>query len=314
MSTKTNNFRIGLFVLAAVALFVVGLLAFGARSLFVQKRNFETAIEGAVYGLSVGSRVELRGVPIGKVTHIEFDWNVYPLSRGEYVIVEFEVDYDIAPSFRGDQRRAMVAAEVKKGLRASVKSQGVTGTSILALEYLDLEHNPPPPITYTPRNLYIPSAPGQFTRMLDAIQKSLHNLEELNFAEIGSGVTNTLRSTAQLMEKFNRIDLKTISTDITSLLVELRGAVVEIRETLKAMKLDTVGQNADQLLGSLRETSDKLQIVLDKVGAAPLQDTISDIREAVQTLNGVLLELKQYPSGFILGKPPLPAKSVQPSK
>jgi len=32
----------------------------------------------------------------------------------------------------------------------------------------------------------------------------------------------------------------------------------------------------------------------------------------LQTLNQVLLQLKQYPSGFIFGAPPHPAKSVQP--
>ena len=43
MSAKTNNIRIGLFVLVAVALFIAGLLAFGAKGFFVKKLTYETA-------------------------------------------------------------------------------------------------------------------------------------------------------------------------------------------------------------------------------------------------------------------------------
>ena len=82
MSAKVNNIRIGIFVLVAIFLLVVGLLAFGARSFFAIKTTYETAIVGEVDGLSVGSAVIFRGVPIGKVSLIDFAPNVkYTLSR-----------------------------------------------------------------------------------------------------------------------------------------------------------------------------------------------------------------------------------------
>ena len=65
MPAKNDNVRIGVFVLLGIVLFIAGLLAFGARSYFAPKTYFETAIEGEVSGLSVGSGVQLRGVPIG---------------------------------------------------------------------------------------------------------------------------------------------------------------------------------------------------------------------------------------------------------
>jgi paraquat-inducible protein B len=67
MSAKVNNIRIGIFVLIALFLFIAGLLAFGARSYFAVKSTYETAIVGEVTGLSIGSGVLFRGVPIGKV-------------------------------------------------------------------------------------------------------------------------------------------------------------------------------------------------------------------------------------------------------
>ena len=48
MSAKTNNIKIGIFVLLALALFIAGLLAFGAKSYFAPKTRFETAIPGEV--------------------------------------------------------------------------------------------------------------------------------------------------------------------------------------------------------------------------------------------------------------------------
>jgi ABC-type transporter Mla subunit MlaD len=312
MSAKSHNARIGLFVLGAIALFLAGLLAFGARDLLLPKHKAETAVIGDVYGLSVGARVELRGVPVGKVTMIGFDWNVYPGATNGYVIVEFEVDQKIMPDRPGTERAVLLKSEIRKGLRAVVKNQGVTGISILALEYLNPEQNPIPPIDFTPRNYYIPSAPSQFTRLLESIESSLREIQAINFTAVGEGVTNTLAGIHQLTDKLNEMDLRAIGTNVNELVVQLQGTVAEIRQTIKGMELDRTGRNAGELLSSLRDTNMKLQAVLDKAAASPIQSTVDDIHQAAQTLNDVLIELKRYPSGFIFGEPPPRAKSVEP--
>src|SRR5882672_8281311 len=108
MSAKANHFKIGVFVLAAIALLVIGLMAFGARSFFQKKTTFETAVVGDVYGLSVGSRVELRGVPIGQVTRISFGWVEYPESKHRFIIVEFQVTKEMLPPESGmDMQKAL---------------------------------------------------------------------------------------------------------------------------------------------------------------------------------------------------------------
>jgi len=294
-----------------VLLLVAGVLAFGAKSYFEKKTVFETAMPDEVYGLSVGSRVELRGVPIGKITQINFIWNVYPESKGKMIIVEFEVDQAILPTGRGESTKELAARAAQSGLRAIVKSQGITGTSLLTLELLNPKESPPPEIDYTPKHLYIPSAPGQFTRMLDTIERSLKKVEEFNIAAVNQGISNVLVSTRGVTDKLNDLDVKQISDNANSLLVDLKGTAAQIQQTLKDMKLDAVSTNANALVVGLRETNTKLQTLLDHMGAVPMQATVTDVREAVQTLNAVLLELKQYPSGFIFGKPPQPAKSVQ---
>jgi len=121
MSVKTNNFKLGLFVLAGIALSILAILAFGARTHFQKRTNMETYIDDEVQGLSVGSPVELRGVPVGKVTRINFTWNAYPETNSNYVLVEFEVRDDVSPLPPGEARHEMLQNEIKKGLRARVK-------------------------------------------------------------------------------------------------------------------------------------------------------------------------------------------------
>jgi hypothetical protein len=43
-----------------------------------------------------------------------------------------------------------------------------------------------------------------------------------------------------------------------------------------------------------------------------LNQTLVAARQAIQNMNDVLDELKQYPSGFIFGKPPPRLKELQP--
>lgn len=97
MSMRTNNLKLGVFVLLGVGLLIGGLLAFGARGYFEKRLMFETYISGDVDGLSVGSAVVLRGVRVGKVTRINFTWNEYPAKDESYVIVQFEIREDVHP-------------------------------------------------------------------------------------------------------------------------------------------------------------------------------------------------------------------------
>jgi phospholipid/cholesterol/gamma-HCH transport system substrate-binding protein len=315
MSAKTNNFRIGIFVLAAIVLLVAGLLAFGARSYFQKKTLFETVIDTEVYGLSVGSPVQLRGVPVGKVSDIDFAWNIYPHSKLGYIIVRFEIDGNILPVEPGVAEKELVEGSTRNGLRAVVKSQGITGTSMLALEKLNPTNYPPLAIDFIPKHLYIPSAPAQLTRMLESIEKSLNNFQQFDLATIGQGVSNTLASVTRLVDNMNRVDMQTLSTNANGLMVQVKDLSARIQDTIEGMKLQSVSRNTDELLAGLRETNTKLQTVLDRVNAVPIQQTVGDLHDAVRSLNDVLLKLNQYPSGFFLGEPPAPARNVQaPSK
>src|SRR5580658_4163434 len=137
MSKPINNFKLGLFTLGGLALLVIGLLAFGARSYFQPTSTYETYIEGDVTGLTVGSGVELRGVNVGKVTGIDFSWTEYQMTDPSYIVVQFVMRNDIEPGAPGAAQDELLQAAVNHGLRARIKAKGITGTSVLAIEYVD---------------------------------------------------------------------------------------------------------------------------------------------------------------------------------
>ena len=294
----------------AIALLVGGLLAFGAKSYFTPKTRFETAVEGDVSGLSVGSGVHLRGVPIGSVTRITFSWHAYPGSKSRLLIVEFEVDGDLMPWPPGDLK-GLISQAINGGLRAVVKGQGITGTSLLSLETVDSAPQPPT-LDYKPRYYYIPSAAGQFTRMLEVLEKSLDSLQKVDFGSISQGITNALAGVRQLALKLDKLELEPIATNANALVVEARNTVLKLQETLEELRLEQVSTNANGLLSELRDTNARLQTLLAKLNAVPLQDTFGDLQQTLQSLNDVVVELKRYPAGFFLGEPPIPARAVQP--
>jgi paraquat-inducible protein B len=280
----------------------------------------QTAVPGEVYGLSVGSGVQLRGVPIGKVTQIAFAWSKYPKTKTKFIVVEFEVEGSLLPQPPDVTMKEAVKQATERGLRAIIKSQGITGTSILALEPLDPKAFPPPPIDYEPRHLYVPSAPAQLTRLVDSLDKSLKHLQELDFASIGQSVTNTLSAARDLLVKLDKLDLAKLTTNADDLLVELKQtgaklttAIETVQKTVSNSKLDAVGRKADSLLTELHGTNVKLQAVLDHLGTVPIQQTIANLQEVFQTLDNVLAQLKDYPSGFLFGKPPRPVEGLQPT-
>ena len=313
MNSKNHYIRIGIFVLTGVGILIAGLLAFGARGFFAKKLTYETAIAGEVTGLSVGSTVLLRGVPIGRVSNIEFAPNVYPGSRSDMIVVDFDLNRRLFVETRSAEERAQILRDqVDNGLRAMVKLQGVTGASVLSLERLNPEANPPPILDYNPRHPFIPSAPGQFTRILESIEQSLQNLEKLDFQSIGIGASNTLAETTLLMKRLNQIDLDKTVGKANTLLDNLNSTIGNLNNTVNGMNLEALGTNANNRLVELKDTNIKLQQAIDSIGTAPIAQTLDGLRSTLNTLNEVLLELKKYPSGFFLGPPPLPAKSVKP--
>ncbi|MDB6065077.1 MAG: hypothetical protein JWR26_1285 [Pedosphaera sp.] len=318
MSRRPNDFKIGLFVLIGLGLLVAGLFAFGARSYFVERRVFETYVPGAVQGLSVGSAVKLRGVPIGKVTYIGFIWNEYPEYGTEYVLIRFEVPKDTSLLPPTADMQAVLNREIARGMRARVEGQGITGTSILALEYLDPESNPPLQVPWKPKHFYIPSAPSQFTELLSSVEKTLKKLEKLDLNLTLMQAGKVLVSADHLLTNVDQIDFNKLGKSANALVAELRDSNKRLQSTLaeaqaaiKGTDLPAVGSKTQALEARLDNVAVELQQVLANLDSGNLNETLANAREATEQLKILLGGLKQQPSSILFSKPPPPARSVE---
>jgi len=322
MEVKTNDLKLGMFVLVAFGLLCAGLFAFGAVTYFQRTVLAETYVSGAVDGLTIGAPVTLQGVKVGKVTKIDFSWNVYSESEPRYVIIEFEVRRSIAPGAFGQDIAERIQTQVKRGLRARVNAQGFTGSSLLALEFLRPADYSPPAFPWKPRHLCIPSAPSQFSEVLTSLQQTLQKAAQVDLGSLAGSLQRDLDTADRLMVRFEG-DLGTAEklighldeVNYKELATHANELVTQLHCDLSQMRLGKVSNDADELLVELKGTLHHLDLVVANLDSASLNEALVYVRSATKDLDETLRKLKQYPAGFLLGKPPaalaLPAKPAR---
>lgn len=320
MSRPTNNFKLGIFTLVGLAFLVVALFAFGLRSYLQPTSAYETYIPGDVTGLSVGSPVELRGVTVGKVTGIDFSWIEYELSYPSYIVVHFQMRDNITPRTANVSTNSLLEDAIQRGLRARVKSKGITGTCVLSIEYVDPVENPPAQVPWTPKSTYIPSAPSEFGELISSVQKVLHNVQNLDFTTLNKLLDGDLKSAGNLLDKAGEIDFGALGTNANVLLVDLRGSNAKLKtllqdadDTVNKAQLQKVSADLDTLINQLQDTVTRLEPGLANIDFDALSQTLRSLHRTIDNLNATLSDLKQYPSGFLFGTPPPPVKNVEPS-
>ncbi len=316
MSQKPSQFKIGLFVLAALAMLLTALFAFGVRREFEKKQSFETYVLGDVDGLSVGADVKLKGVHVGEVTKMSFSWIEYPGGRPSCVVISFDVkaSVNLAP--------AVVALDdaVRRGLRAIVKNQGLTGSAILSLEMVDPVKNPPLEYEWKPRSYVIPSAESQLSHIAASVEKTLANLEKLDVERLGAHLDHTLQLADDALRGLGQLDVKRLSQGLNEATSSTRAAALEVRAlardargTLRGMQLEALGRDADRLVLGLQESNARASRLIERLSGIDVQDlnaTLAGTRQAARHLDDAIEELRQYPSGFLLGKEPPPAQGI----
>ena len=318
MSDKAHHFKIGVFVLAGLGLFVGALFALGIGSWFVKGDVFETYIDGGVENLSVGALVKLRGVTIGKVTAISFIDKEQPQYKGQSVLILFEVPRSAGVITATDNVQQMLDTEIARGLRATVQGQGFLGPSLVLLEYLDPQLYPIMPVSWTPKHYYIPSAPSQFAHAFSALEKILLRTEDLDLPELLARTQKLIETANRLVENINRIDFDRLGTNASSLVVELRETnrglqrtLADAQDAIKGADLATVSREAQALEGRLSSAAIELRRVLASVDTVELNASLANIRSASEELSVLLHNLEQRPSSVLFSKPPKPVGSVE---
>ena len=318
MNDQTQKFRIGLFVLGGVAVLLAMLFFFGLSNLFTHRAKVQSFFSESVQGLTVGSAVKYRGVPIGTVTRI-----VIRVSD-KLVQVDMEVAFvNNRVNGRLQQEREFrrfFQAELEQGMRCRLEYTGITG-----LRYIDFDYfatpgeslREPPADARESGVLYIPAVPSSFHDLLEALGTSLERISRVRFEEISDGLERSLSELSGLLadpalkSAINRINdaaenLESGTRTITRVFSENR-----INQFLNLLEKDLQAIDAltRQLITESREakipqSTEAFRNAADAFvdGQGQLANTLEKLNQALDSLRELADYLNQDPSSLLSGK------------
>ncbi len=330
MSVKVNPFKVGAFVLAALALGIVALVVFGSGRLFSQKVPFILYFENSVNGLTVGSPVKFRGVVIGHVRSIHLSLD--SISTVSHVPVIIEVDSDLIRDASGADvdvaDSAFLKKQFAKGLRGSLETESlITGRLYVQLDY---HENVPPPV-FVDREKEHPEIPTVSTGLAEFL-KSLERLDIPRLAEHVTHLTEQLSTTLddlqlrQLSEQasrtlkaaedlINSAEVKTTITSVRQTSDEARQLVSELRGEVKPVVEGVTNTTARAVLAlaDLQKTLEQVRSVVgrDSPLLAQLESTLADLGDTARALRLLSEQLRRNPNSIIFGIKPRESETAK---
>ncbi len=130
-----RNTLVGAFVLGGLILGVAAAVLFGSFNIFSPSIRAVVVFQDSIAGLSIGSPVTFRGVPLGAVDGIGIEYNAKTNVALIPVTVRLEPSRALMEPMNGD-RTSNLEELVKRGLRAELNVQSfVTGQSQIDLDF-----------------------------------------------------------------------------------------------------------------------------------------------------------------------------------
>jgi ABC-type transporter Mla subunit MlaD len=283
MSNKPHYFVIGLFVLVATALGIMGVVFLSNDSLRSPEYFLETYVDESVQGIEVGTPFKFRGVKVGTVSEIKMVSSEYATTKMYVMLRVALTDKEILSDTQSIPGR--VQEQIQKGLRMKLVPQGITGLSFLEAEYFPETEFQPLEIDWEPQYTYIPSTPAVMTLIERSIEHITAEINTLNLGEIGRNIEAI---TSNLNESAIHIE------EITHQAADASDEVVEnIRQA--AANLPDASSNLTETVVSLQE------IIHDS--DRDIEQILVNLRYITDDTRELIRMIKRYP-GMLLSEPP----------
>jgi paraquat-inducible protein B len=253
MSRRANPKLIGAFVVGAVGLLVVGVLALGSlRWFFERPVRVVMLFDGDVNGLTVGAPLAFRGVKLGQVSDVRIK-----VEGGGKIAVYGE----LPPRLLGEDAVTMIRDAVQKGLRAQLDLQSLLTGQL----YVSLKMMPDAPAKLEaadPHAIEIPTVPSALQEWTARVQGLLNKLAALPLDQMITSATGAmegikdLAASPDLHQAIRRAD--GLLADLQVLAREARPMVASITATSDTARgaVTDVAQDLRKLAANLETTSD----------------------------------------------------------
>ena len=333
MLNQRKYFLTGVFVAGALLVLIGTMFFLGLADEFAERVYLVTTFNESVQGLSKGSAVKYKGVPIGQVEQIR-------IMTAERII---RVDMSIDPAAFGgledqsgktpiEKLQDFCREAQKNGLGCRLDLAGITG-----MRYIEMDYIPPEkrrktalPAIDEPGVFYFASAPGTFNNIIDSVAVSLDKIANVNIAQIASDLDSNLKALNEILtnpsirKSLDRLERITGNVEALSdnFAEHLTGE--DLRKLIDGVNnnLNNISQLTSQLNGKLsdvntRELNKQIVEVLtaSRMLIDELQNDSDDAVTIIRKLNSVLGNLNEFidglkddPSSLVRGRKNMPVK------
>ena len=252
---ETNYWKIGLFVIVCALLGVGALVFLGARQFDRVYEDVYFYFDEPVDGLSIGSEVRLRGIPIGSVKDITLAPDLAHVGVSAQIDVKTLVrlgvrEENVEPD-PIEVRRKFIAV----GLRAYLETNPLTGLSIVNLDMYPDQRGKWPTYPFETPTGTIATVPSTLKGIMGSLEGTLKELQKA----IPPTTDSVLALLNRLEQTLVDIEPDKLATSLNETLVTLRQEV----ERLDVAKLSLQGQSVAEEL---------------RLGVKDVRDLVADVR------------------------------------
>lgn len=268
MKTRTQKFRLGIFVTIGSAILVGLIVFFTARQLFETSNTYYVSYQDvSVSGLEVGSPVKYLGIKVGNISDIKID----PEDLNS-IIVELELD---------------PTTPIKQDTKANIVARGITG-----LKTIEIRGGTNEAESLEPGEFIKPgsSATAEITGKAEVIAEKaelvLNNLQRFSrpenvkkFTKAADEISSLANQAELTMARVDTVVMEnrdTLNAAILSAYTAIRTVDESLSEISRLVKSDTI----NQLLANTRDFSSALK---DANLEMAVQD-FSDVLRKTETL------------------------------
>jgi paraquat-inducible protein B len=329
MSQKISPTLIGAFVVGALALLILAVIAFGSGQLFRKTQEFVLYFGGSVNGLRIGAPVKFMGVEVGSVKDIRLE--MQGASGVHMIPVIIEIDRKKVIRRGVARKEAMDPNTISEFVKQGMRGQLLTESFVTGVLYVGFEWFPETPLRFVqqPGGHFqyeeIPTVPTGLEEAQDAIVRVVKKLDEIDFKALAGSLTKTSDRFGDLASS---PALKSILKSLDDDMPELRGAILDLRRLAATANTSVTNVSGDlhNVSGDLHQTLTAAQSAIEQIAATmkETQTTIVSVRGTVDPNSPTVYELTKSlrevagaassirmladsldsnPQGIILGKP-----------
>lgn len=323
---EANKFKLGLFVVFSLIVFVAAVASMGIFDSLKPKAHLATFVEESVQGLNSGSSVKYKGVPIGKISDISI------ITENQVIRIDIQIDltkfrqkvgntlYNQAKLSR-EAFYSYLENEVRKGLTCRIEPDGITGIKYVEMDFFK-DANPLMKEEIVPVGVkngvfYMPSTPSMMANLRLSIFEILASVAAIDFKGISAQAVTLLDTANRTIRDAN---LNGLVANLNTAVGKLDKAIDTINSALNQQKLNKTMADIDEAFRSARALTDNLNKIAERsnipetassirVLSNSLQDSNLSVRESLQKLNDAIdavTDLIQYvndnPASVLHGK------------